>query len=205
MKNSSSISSLAPFKKRFRKIAFLGGAAWEKNDQPYKDAYETAKLLAESGYEIVNGGGPGVMKAATKGARDANGKTLIITYHPHKPKRHYEGVDKENKKVADEEIYTLDYFDRTKVMLQNTDVHIVFKGSIGTLSEFGMSWISSWIHEPANKPIILFGDFWKDVLDALVKNFKIESHEKEMLKVCPTPNSVLKYLNNLESYFIIKK
>jgi len=184
---------------KFKKVAFLGGAAWTEEEQPYKDAYDVAKILAENGYEILNGGGPGVMRASTQGAKAGNGKSLIITYHPHKTKRHYEGTDPLNE--ADDEIYTLDYFDRTKVLLQNTDVHIVFKGSLGTLSEFGMSWISSWIHEPNSKPIIMYGEFWKEILEVLVKNLRIQNDERDLLKVLTTPQEVLEYLTNLENYF----
>lgn len=184
---------------KFKKVAFLGGAAWTDQEQPYKDAFDVAKILAENGYEILNGGGPGVMRAATQGARAGGGKSLIITYHPHKIKRHYEGTDVLND--ADAEIYTLDYFDRTKVLLQNTDVHIIFKGSLGTLSEFGMSWISSWIHEPNSKPIIMYGAFWDEILDVLVKHLRIQSDERNMLKVLTTPQEVLEYLSNLEDYF----
>jgi len=187
---------------RFRKVAFLGGAAWTKEEQPYKDAYDVAKILAKNGYEILNGGGPGVMRASTEGANDGNGKSLIITYHPNKIKRHYEGTDSLNN--ADDEVYTLDYFDRTKVILQNSDVHIVFKGSLGTLSEFGMSWISSWIHEPDSKPIIMYGEFWNEILDVLVKHLRIQDDERDLLKVLTTPQEVLEYLTNLEGYFKTK-
>ncbi|HLD51383.1 hypothetical protein A3K34_00245 [candidate division WWE3 bacterium RIFOXYC1_FULL_40_10] len=177
------------------KIAILGGAAWKDTDQTYKDAFEVAKILAQNGYEIINGGGPGVMRAATEGAHEGGTRAVAITYHPNKPKRHYEGTDLENK--FDEEILTLDYFDRTKVMLQNTDIHIVFNGSIGTLSEFGMTWISSWIHEPNNKPIILFGKFWESILNVLRSNMTIEE-EISMLKVCSTPQEVLDFVKNFE-------
>lgn len=187
---------------RFRKVAFLGGAAWKENEQPYKDAFDVAKILAENGYEVLNGGGPGVMRASTQGASAGNGKSLIITYHPNKAKRHYEGTDPLNN--ADDEVYTLDYFDRTKVILQNSDVHIVFKGSLGTLSEFGMSWISSWIHEPNSKPIIMYGDFWNEILDVLVKHLRIQDDERDLLKVLTTPQEVLDYLTALESYFKTK-
>jgi uncharacterized protein (TIGR00725 family) len=194
MEKKKQITSLAGPK--FRNIAFLGGAAWKPEEQPYKDALAVAKLLAENGYHNINGGGPGVMEAATKGAHAGGGKALAITYHPNKPKRHYEGTAHTND--ADEEVFTLDYFDRTKVMLQNSDVHIIFKGSLGTLSEFGMSWISSWIHEPANKPIIMYGEFWNEVLDVLEKHMRIILDEREMLKVLTKPEEVLEYLQNLE-------
>ncbi len=177
------------------KIAFLGGSAWQPQDQPFKDTFAVAKILAESGYVVVNGGGPGVMRAATLGAQAAGKYAQVITYHPNKKKPHYEGIDLEN--TYDDEIITLDYFDRTKVMLQTSDIHIIFKGSIGTLSEFGMTWVSSWIHEPNAKPIILYGDFWKEILDVLAKNLYIVNNETDLFKICTSPEEVLEYINKL--------
>jgi len=184
-------------KKKPLTICFLGGAAWIENEEPYIQAFETAKLLAENGYVIVDGGGPGVMKAATNGAHAGGAKVLAVTYHPNKPKRHYEGTDQDNN--FDLEVRTLDYFDRTKILLQTTDIHIIFKGSIGTMSEFGMTWVSSWIHEPNNKPIILFGEFWNDILDAIERNMIIKLGERELLKICNTPEEVLAYIKELEN------
>jgi len=82
-------------------------------------------------------------------------------------------------------------------MLQTTDIHIIFKGSIGTLSELGMTWVSSWIHEPDSKPILLYGDFWKEILDVLTKNLHIVNHETDLFKVVTTPEEVLAYLDKL--------
>ncbi len=182
--------------RKINRIAILGGAAWEEKDEVYQQAFAVSKLLAENGYGIVNGGGPGVMKASTEGAHAAGKRAMAVTYHPNKPKRHYEGVSPENK--FDEEVITLDYFDRTKVMLQNTDVHIIFKGSIGTLSEFGMTWVSSWIHEPNSKPIILYGNFWNQILDALDESLVIKGGERDILMVSSTPQEVLDYIRSLE-------
>ncbi len=178
------------------KVAFLGGSAFQPQDQTFKDTFEVAKLLAKNGYVVVNGGGPGVMRAATLGASAAGRYAQVITYHPNKPKTHYEGIDLDN--IFDDEIITLDYFDRTKVMLQTTDIHIVFKGSIGTLSEFGMTWVSSWIHEPNAKPIILYGDFWQEILDVFKKNLLILNNETDLFKICTTPEQVLNYIEKLE-------
>lgn len=181
---------------KIEKIAFLGGSAWKPEDDAYIGAYEVAKILAENGYQIVNGGGPGVMRASTLGAQAGGGKALAITYHPNKPKRHYEGVDLEN--TFDEEVKTLDYFDRTKVMLQASDVHIVFNGSIGTMSELGMSWVSSWIHEPNNKPIILYGDFWKHFIDYVKTYMYLKNGEEHIMKICTTPEEVLEYIKSVD-------
>lgn len=177
-------------------VCFLGGASWGETDAPYIQAKETAKLLAKNGYGIVNGGGPGVMRASTEGAHEGGAGVLAVTYHPNKPKRHFEGVDPKNK--FDLEVKTLDYFDRTKVMLQTSDIHIIFRGSIGTLSEFGMSWENSYIHEPNNKPIILFGDHWEGVLKGIDENMSVRGGETDILKICTTPQEVLEYIRSIK-------
>jgi predicted Rossmann-fold nucleotide-binding protein len=83
-------------------------------------------------------------------------------------------------------------------MLQNSDVHIVFKGSTGTISEFGMTWASSRIHEGNHKPIILFGEFWKEITDVITKNMLMRPGEVELLKICTTPQEVLEYIKDVE-------
>lgn len=186
--------NVEPRSSKIKKVAFLGGAGWKKEDLPYKGAYDTAKILAENGFETYNGGGPGVMRASTEGAHAGGGKAIAITYHPSNTKRHYEGVDKENK--FDNEIVTLDYFDRTKVMLQTTDAHLVFNGSIGTLSELGMTWISSWIHYPDSKPIVLFGEFWGEHIDLIKKNMLLDHGEEKMMQICHSAEEVLEYLQS---------
>ena len=71
--------------KRYRSIAFLGGADFKPGDQTYTDAYMTAKYLAQMGLTIYNGGGPGVMRASTEGAKSVGGKVIGVTYHPNVP------------------------------------------------------------------------------------------------------------------------
>ena len=58
-----------------KNIAFFGDAAVDKESEVYKDAYEIAKTLASKGYAIVNGGGPGVMAASTRGAEAVSGES----------------------------------------------------------------------------------------------------------------------------------
>jgi uncharacterized protein (TIGR00725 family) len=152
--------------KRYRSIAFLGGADFKPGDQTYVDAYMTAKHLAQMGLTIYNGGGPGVMRASTEGAKSAGGKVIGVTYYPNVPHSHFEGRDPQN--LFDEEIVTLDYFERTKQLLVLSDIHVVFRGGTGTISEFGMAWASSKIRAGQERPIILFGEFWK----TLIQNFR---------------------------------
>lgn len=178
-------------------ISFLGGAGWDTDSGTYEDAYQTAKLLAKHGYQIMNGGGPGVMKAATLGAK-AGGQEHVtcVTYHISYPHKNYEGTDPEN--TFDSEIMTTDYFDRTKVMLENSELHIVFKGGTGTVSELGMTWASSRIHEGHHKHIILYGDFWQDIIRVFAENMLIKQGELDLLTYCSTPEEVLAHIRYIE-------
>uniref|UniRef100_A0A7C4XH66 Ribulose-phosphate 3-epimerase n=1 Tax=candidate division WWE3 bacterium TaxID=2053526 RepID=A0A7C4XH66_UNCKA len=184
-------------KHKIKKVAFLGGAGWDPEDETYKQAVETAKLLAEKGFEIVNGGGPGVMRASTEGAKSAGGRVLAVTYYPPYKHKNYEGTDAQNK--FDEEIVTTDYFDRTKVMLQNTDLHIVFKGGTGTVSEFGMTWANSRIHEGHHKPILLYGNFWKHIVKEFTTHMFIRPGEKDLITVVKSPKEVVEFINKWNS------
>ncbi len=177
------------------RVAFLGGAQWREDSDVYKDAFETAKLLAQEGYQIVNGGGPGIMRASTKGAHEGGGEVLGVTYIPNYRHKNYEGVDLEND--FDDEVVALDYFDRTKIMLQNSDVHIIFKGGTGTISEFGMSWASSRIHQGHNKPIILFGDFWKHIVKEFQTHMKMRPDELDLIRICTSPGEIVKYIDEI--------
>lgn len=182
---------------KIKTIAFLGGAGWPDDSEVYNDAYNTAKLLAENGYKVVNGGGPGVMKACTLGAK-AGGLDHItaVTYHISYPHKNYEGTDVEN--TFETEIMTTDYFDRTKVMLENSELHIVFNGGTGTISEFGMTWASSRIHEGHHKHIILFGKFWPNVIKAIEENMYIRPGEMHLLTYCNTPEEVIEEIRRIE-------
>ena len=65
--------------KKIKRVAFFGDANIPEEDPVYKDAYEIAKLIAQKGYTIVNGGGPGVMNAATSGATPVSESPNAIT------------------------------------------------------------------------------------------------------------------------------
>jgi hypothetical protein len=180
---------------KFSKITIFGFADAKEGDQVWKDAFETAKLLAENGYTIVNGGGPGVMKAATLGAHAGGGKAIGVSFYP-KDAPLFEGRDKTNQ--VDEEIVTEHYLERTLKLLGIGDAYVTFKGGTGTLSEFGMAWGLARLYFGHHKPFILFGDFWREVLAAFEKNMYIRGEELKVYRIAATPENVLKELQNLD-------
>ncbi len=180
---------------KFKRITIFGFADAKEEDQVWKDAFATAKLLAENGYTIVNGGGPGVMKAATLGAHAGGGRVIGVSFYP-KNAPLFEGRDKTNE--VDEEIITQHYLERTLKLLDMGDAYVTFKGGTGTLSEFGMAWGLARLYFGHHKPFILFGDFWRDLLAAFERNMYIRGEELRVYRIANTPEGVLEQLRKLD-------
>ena len=177
-----------------RNIAFFGDANISKNDPAYKDAFETAKILAENGFTIVDGGGPGVMQAATSGAQAGDGPTLTVTFDPVNAPG-YEG--RYVKNVPDKEIITTNYIDRMFKLMEYGDLFIIFKGGSGTISEFGTAWVLAKLYYGHHKPFILFGSFWAEMIDVFRKNMNIDKKELSVFEIVAKPEEVLTAINRL--------
>src|SRR5437870_1657142 len=64
------------------RVAIFGFADADESSSLYQEAMEVAKTLAQIGYSVVDGGGPGVMEAASVGARAGGGKAIGVTFYP---------------------------------------------------------------------------------------------------------------------------
>lgn len=179
-----------------KKVAFLGFADAKPEDQEYQDAFETAKVLAGAGYTIINGGGPGVMKASTEGAHAGGGKAIGITFYP-RFKENFEGRDSQNK--FDEEIKTKTYVERTLKIMETAEVYLIFNGGTGTISEFGMAWGLARLHFGHHKPLVLFGPFWHEIIEVIGKNMRLRPEELKVYHIVTTPEEALIKIKSLEA------
>ncbi len=165
---------------RINKIAFYGSADLSETDPIYEAAYEAAKYVAKKGKTVINGGGPGVMEAATKGAKAGKGKTLVVTFYPENLPE-FEGRAEQN--VADKEIKTANYIERMFSLMDNADLFVCFKGGTGTLSEWATAWLLAHLYYGNHKPLILYGDFWHEFMDVVHKHFLIGYKEAQVYRI----------------------
>lgn len=182
-------------KRKIKQIAYFGFADAAPNDPLYKEAYELSKFLTSKGFVAINGGGPGTMRAVSEGAKDAKGTAIGVTFYP-KDITNFEGRDPENP--FDVEIKTKNYLERTLKLLELGDAYVVFRGGTGTISEFGMSWGLARLYFGHHKPLILYGEFWNNIIDAFVKNMRIRPEELKVYKVVNSPEEALRALNTFE-------
>lgn len=177
-----------------KNITFLGSSEVKSGSEVYDDAYQTAKLLAQNGYLVINGGGPGVMKASSEGAKAGGGKCLGVSFTP-RDMTHFEGRDPTNP--LDEEIIMDNYVERTLKLLEMGDVYVFFNGGTGTVSEFGMAWGLARLYFGNHKPLILFGSFWHEILEAFGRNMLIRPEDVLVYRIVTTPGEVLAQIRQL--------
>ena len=183
--------------KIIKRVAFFGDAELKPNSDTYKSAYNTAKLLAEAGYIIVNGGGPGIMGAATAGAIASGGKVELVVMDPKFIPNNYEGIDDANLKLSSKTYYEKSYPERLNKLVEIADAFIVFKGGTGTLSEIGTVWENAKFEYGNHEPVIFFGNDWRQIIELLEKNMNYEAIEKRVVTVVDTPEEVLKILKKI--------
>lgn len=177
-------------------VAIFGYANVEENQRLYKNVVEVGKALAEAGYTVVDGGGPGVMEAASVGAKEGGGKVIGVTLYP-KDMSHFEGRDSANH--LDQEIKTTTYVERTLTLLKEGQVYVIFNGGTGTISEFGMAWGLARLYFGHHKPLILYGKFWKKILKAFKDNMLIRPEELKVYKIVDSPDGVLEAIARFQS------
>jgi uncharacterized protein (TIGR00730 family) len=187
---------------KIKNIAYFGFANAEVDDPLYKEAYELTKYLCSQGFNAINGGGPGVMKAVSEGARDAGRPAVGVTFYP-QDMANFEGKDKNNP--MGEEIVTKNYLERTLKLLELGDIYLVFKGGTGTVSEFGMAWGLARLYFGHHKPLILYGEFWNNIIKAFVENMRMRPDDLKVYKVVNTPQEALEAIKDFEGALFRKE
>ncbi len=180
---------------QIKRVTFLGYADAKEADDPFKAAYEVAALCAKQGYTIVNGAGPGIMKASTLGAHSAGGRAIGITFYPD-DSPFFEGRDETNK--VDELTVEKNYLTRTLKLLETGQIFIIFNGGTGTISEFGMAWGLARLYFGHHKPLILYGNFWQEIIFAFTKGMYIRPEERQVFKIVNNPKAVIEAIDEFK-------
>ena len=178
-----------------KNIAFFGDSEFPETDPTYKEAYDIAKMLAEHGYTIVNGGGPGIMNASTQGAESSGGETLAVTFYPENAPG-FEGRYLRN--VTDREIKTENYIERMFKLMEHGDLYIIFRGGSGTMSEFATAWVLAKLYYGHHKPFILYGSFWREIVESIKKGMSINQIELDVFKIIERKADVLPAIEHFQ-------
>ena len=152
------------------RVTIFGSARIKEGDAEYNDVYKIARGLAESGFDVVTGGGPGIMEAANAGHQsvesDAHSVGLNITLPFEQGANKYLDIKKEFDRFSG----------RLDAFMSLSDAVVVATGGIGTLLELFYSWQLIQVQHLCETPIILYGDIWA----GLIKWLRSEVLERKL-------------------------
>jgi uncharacterized protein (TIGR00730 family) len=176
-------------------VSFFGSARTPPDDPDYERARALARRLGEEGFAIITGGGPGIMEAANRGARDAGAPSIGLAIelpHEEAPNPHLD--------VALEFHY---FFVRKVMFVRYASGFVVFPGGFGTFDELFEAATLRQTEKIRHFPILLFGsEYWGGLVDWLrdpvQAQGKISPEDVEMLEVTDDPNRVLDAMRQTE-------
>ena len=162
------------FIRGFRALHFVGpcvtvfGSARFADDHPYyRLGREVGALLARAGFTVMTGGGPGIMEAANRGAREAGGRSIGCNIELPREQR--------PNPYLDRWITFRHFFVRKVMLVKYSYAFIALPGGFGTLDEIFETATLMQTHKMQEFPLVLIGDaFWRPLLDFLERRLVAE-------------------------------
>lgn len=171
-------------------VSIFGSARTKETEKYYKLATSIAESIAEAGYGVITGGGPGIMEAGNKGANNAGGTSVGLNIDL--PFEQHDNPYIDNDKSLD-----FDYFFVRKVMfVKYSQGFVVMPGGFGTLDELFEAITLIQTSKIERFPIILVGtDFWQGLIDWIKNTMltagNISPEDLDLIHVVDTENEVV--------------
>jgi uncharacterized protein (TIGR00730 family) len=141
-------------------VTVFGSARTPPDDPAYEQAVETARMLAQEGFPIITGGGPGIMEAANRGCQEGNG--LSIGCNIELPFE--QGLNPYVERAIDFRYF----FVRKTMFVKYSTAFVVFPGGYGTMDELFEALTLIQTGKVKHFPVILFGRaYWQGLVDWL--------------------------------------
>ena len=175
-------------------ISIFGSARTQEGDSNYQLTIAIAEAIAESGYGVISGGGPGIMEAANRGAQKAGGTSFGLNIE-------LPFEQQSNPYIDQDKLINFQYFFVRKVMfVKYAQGFIVMPGGVGTLDELFEAYTLIQTDKVSKFPIILVGrDYWGGLIDwikeTVLKEKNISPEDLDLFELVDTKDEVMDCLN----------
>ncbi|MCX7606374.1 MAG: TIGR00730 family Rossman fold protein [Bacteroidia bacterium] len=177
-------------------VSIFGSARAQPGSPHYELAVQVARALVESGYGIITGGGPGIMEAANKGAKELGGHSvglnIVLPFEQHP-----------NPYVDDNLLINFDYFFVRKVMfVKYAQAFVVLPGGFGTMDELFEALTLIQTRKIERFPVVMVGTaFWQGLIEWMKKTLMeewsyISPEDTLLFALVDTPEGVVETINN---------
>lgn len=184
-------------------VSIFGSARTQPDDKYYQLAVDIGKGLTDEGYGVITGGGPGIMEAGNKGAKENNGKSvgLNIELPFEQGANPYIDLDK---------LLNFRFFFVRKVMfVKYSQGFVVMPGGFGTLDELFESLTLIQTKKIGKFPIVLVGtEFWNPLLDWIrttvdQKFHNINPEDLDLVQTVDTAEDAIKIICDFYSKYVL--
>ena len=170
-------------------VSIFGSSRATPEDEVYQKAERSSQLLAENGFGVITGGGPGVMEAANKGAALSGGKSIGLNIEI--------PLEQTPNPYANIRLNFRYFFVRKVMFVKYAVAYIILPGGFGTMDELFESLTLIQTHKIKPFPVILVGsEYWKGLLDwmreVVLKDGKISSSDLEIFQVIDEPSEIIR-------------
>lgn len=172
-------------------VTVFGSARAKRSSPTYRKAEKLARLLVKAGYSLISGGGPGIMEAVNKGAKEAGGESVGLNIE-------LPQEQKPNPYVKT--LLTFRYFFARKVMfIKYARAYVIFPGGYGTLDEFSEAITLVQTKRIERFPIILVEKkYWQGLIDwfkeTLIPRGYIQPEDLNIFYVVDEPEQVVQII-----------
>ncbi len=174
-----------------RGVSIFGSARTPDDDPMYLAAQEMGKLLAEAGFEILTGGGPGIMEAANRGAYEA-GKVSVGC--------NIELPFEQMPNPYQTKSLTFKYFMVRKTMfIKYSNAYVIFPGGFGTMDELFEALTLIQTRKIRNFPVVLFGSqYWRGLVawlsTTMLHEKYISPHDISLMHLTDSPEDAVRFI-----------
>ena len=170
-------------------VSIFGSTRAKPEDEVYQKAERIGQLLAENGFSVITGGGPGAMEAANKGASLAGGKSIGLNIEL--------PLEQKPNPYANITLKYRYFFVRKVMFVKYAVAYIILPGGFGTMDELFESVTLIQTHKIKPFPVILVGsNYWKGLLDwikeVVLREGRISPTDLDILQLIDDPEEIVK-------------
>ena len=166
-------------------VSVFGSASIREGNPVYDLGRQVGRLLAESGFAVITGGGPGAMEAANRGAMEAGGKSVGLSIQLPR--------EQASNPYTNVKLNFRYFFVRKVMFVKYAMAYVILPGGFGTMDELFEAMTLIQTHRIKPFPVIMLGkDYWKDLVSwikktMLVKNRMICPDDMDLFQVTDDP------------------
>ena len=169
-------------------VSVFGSARTKPDAREYAVAMAVGTGLAEAGYAVITGGGPGIMEAANRGAHEAGGLSVGLGIEL--------PFEQSMNEYVDLGVNFRYFFARKTCFVKYSQGFVVLPGGFGTFDELFESLTLVQTHKVTEFPIVLVGtDYWRGLLDwlrdSVVAHGNIHEVDLELIRLVDDPEEAV--------------